>query len=92
MLIVKVKIYVNGINHIEVIFMFAKRLNDLIEDRDINQKEMCAEIGITEQQMIRWKQGKSEAGITKLEALCKYFNVSADYLLGLPEGMPYPKS
>ena len=34
---------------------------------------------------------QAEPNIKDLRMLCKYYNVSADYLLGLPRNMPYPK-
>ena len=35
--------------------------------------------------------GASEPSLKDIAALCRYFNVSADFLLGLPRNMDYPE-
>ena len=35
--------------------------------------------------------GTTEPSLKDIKALCKYFNVSADYLLGLPKNMNFPE-
>lgn len=35
--------------------------------------------------------GVYEPGIADIVSLCLFFHVSADYLLGLPQAMPYPE-
>lgn len=42
-------------------------------------------------QYIRYEQGAQEMGIAKLRALCLALGVSADYLLGLPRGLSWPR-
>lgn len=36
--------------------------------------------------------GKNEPSIDDIAALCTFFHVSADYLLGLPSNLPFPGS
>lgn len=70
---------------------FAKRLDALIEDGNIPVYELSKRIGVTRQQIARWRAGTSEAGVTKLKAICEIYGVSADYILGLPQGLDWPR-
>lgn len=56
---------------------------DLREDADLTQKEMAAFLGTTQQVYSRYEKGINEMPIRHLKALCMYFGVSADYVLGL---------
>lgn len=69
---------------------FAKRLDTLIENGSIPVYELSKRIGVTRQQIARWRAGTSEAGVTKLKAICEIYGVSADYILGLPQGLNWP--
>lgn len=48
-------------------------------------QDLAKVIGVSTKQIRRWRDGTSEMGIEKLEKLCRYYHVSADYILGLPE-------
>lgn len=66
-------------------------LNGLIEDRDTKIKELAKKIGVSTKQIKRWKDGTSEMGIDKLVKICTYYSVSADYILGLPRRLEWPR-
>lgn len=66
-------------------------LKDLITDSDLKLYEIAHITGVNPRQVARWLNGTQEMGIFKLKALCKYFNVSADYILELPQGMSRPR-
>ena len=70
---------------------FAQKLDALIEDGEITVNDLAEKIGVTRQQIARWRKGTSEAGVTKLKAICEIYNVSADYLLDLPKGLLWPR-
>ena len=70
---------------------YYQRLKELRNDNDITQKQLAFLLNTDQQQYSRWETGKRELPILNLKKLCKFYNVSADYILGLPEGMPYPK-
>lgn len=74
-----------------VIVIFEQRLNEVIEDGDISINELAQKLGITRQQIARWRKGTSEAGVYKLREICLIYGISADYLLGLPKGMEWPR-
>lgn len=61
----------------------AYRIKDLREDNDLLQKDMAQIIKTTQQQYSKIELGKSDIDGQKLILLAKYFNVSADYILGL---------
>ena len=64
---------------------FASRLKDLRKSQGITQKQVAEGIGVAESYYQVYEYGKKEPTISKLEKLCRYFNVSADYLLGLSD-------
>ena len=66
-------------------------IRDLREDRDEKQITIANILNITKQQYSLYETGKREFKQKHIKKLCEYFHVSADYLLGLPEGLPYPK-
>lgn len=70
--------------------MNLSRLRKLRKELDKTQAEIAEILGIS-----CWKYGLYENGDRPMEIehvimLCKYYNVSANYILGLPEGLPYP--
>lgn len=68
-----------------------ERLKATREDKDITQKEIAEAIGVTRRQISRWEKDLSEMGIHKLREICLYYQVSADYILGLPKGLDWPR-
>ena len=59
-----------------------KRIIDLIDKRNINQKILSKAIGTTEATLSRNLNSVHEIRADILEKIAKYFNVSTDYLLG----------
>ncbi len=59
------------------------RIRDLREDRDLSQAEVAKIINTTQQQYSKIEIGKADISAHKLSILAKFYNVSADYLLGL---------
>ncbi|MBR5224177.1 MAG: helix-turn-helix transcriptional regulator [Clostridia bacterium] len=58
-------------------------LRELREDRDLKQSEIAAILGTTQQVYSRYENGINEMPIRHLKTLCQYYQVSADYILGL---------
>ncbi|MBQ3519669.1 MAG: helix-turn-helix transcriptional regulator [Clostridia bacterium] len=65
-------------NYIEII-------KDLREDHDKTQREVAEYLGTTQQVYSRYEKGENEIPVRHIISLCKYYNVSADYILGLDE-------
>lgn len=61
------------------------RIKDLREDRDLNQAEIAKVIKTTQQQYSKIETGKSDISGEKLCLLAEFYNVSADYILGLTD-------
>ena len=56
---------------------------DLREDSDKTQAEIAKYLGTTQQVYSRYEKGENEIPVRHIISLCKYYNVSADYILGL---------
>ena len=71
---------------------YTQRLKDLREDRDIKQGVIASELGTTQQQYSLYERGIRKLNVEQIIELCKFYNVSADYLLGLTDDFkPLPK-
>ena len=70
---------------------FNEILRELREDNDYKQETVALELKITRQQYQLYESGKRQFKVEHIIKLCKFYNVSSDYVLGLPENLPYPK-
>lgn len=66
---------------------YTQRLVWIRNCRNISQKEMAKAIGIKQQQYARYESGINIMPVTYLIKICKYLNISADYILGLTDEM-----
>lgn len=66
---------------------YIKRMRDLREDRDKTQQEIARVLGTSQTMYARYERGANEMPIRHLVTLCRYYGVSADYLLGLKDEM-----
>lgn len=62
---------------------YIKRIRDLREDNDKTQQEIAEYLGTSQTMYARYERGANEMPIRHLIALCKFYNVSADYILGI---------
>lgn len=60
-------------------------IRELREDHDKTQTEIAAYLGTTQQVYSRYEKGENEMPVRHIIALCRYYNVSADYILGLAD-------
>lgn len=60
-----------------------ERMRSTREDRDLYQKEIAKILDITTQQYQLYESGQRELKLHQLEKLCIFYNISADYFLGL---------
>lgn len=65
--------------------IFAIRLNTLINENKITKYRLAKDIKCSKQSVSNWCDGVSEPKITYIRILAKYFDVTADYLLGLED-------
>ena len=71
--------------------VFGQRLLVLRKAKKVPQTEIAKLLGVTATQIGDMEHGKTTTSMARLYQLCKYFNVSADYLLGLSDG-PRPRN
>lgn len=62
---------------------YTKRIRNLREDADKTQSEIADFLGTSQTMYARYERGANELPIRHLISLCKYYDVSADYILGL---------
>jgi len=62
---------------------YMKRMRDLREDSDYTQEYVAHYLGTSQTMYARYERGANELPLHHLINLCKLYQVSADYLLGL---------
>lgn len=68
-----------------------ENIDALIEDGNILTNTIAEKLRVSRQQVARWRKGTSEPLATNLKNLCELYQVSADYILGLPKGLNWPR-
>ena len=58
-------------------------IRELREDNDLKQSDIAKILKTTQQVYSRYEKGINEMPVRHIITLCKYYNVSADYVLGL---------
>lgn len=61
------------------------RLKELRKEKGVSQKEVATALGITLSAYSNYEQGIREPNIEIIIAICRYYDVSSDYLLGLED-------
>lgn len=64
---------------------FPSRLRKLIDEHGITITALAKELKITRQAVSQYTDGSAQPNIEKLVSIANFFNVSADYLVGLSE-------
>lgn len=64
---------------------FSEKLRLLIDEENITQKQFANDLNIAPSTIGGYVQGISEPDFETLKRIALYFNVSADYLLNIPE-------
>lgn len=63
--------------------VWVKRIRDLREDNDKTQQQIADILQTSQTMYARYERGANELPIHHLIALCRYYRVSADYILGI---------
>jgi len=66
---------------------FASTMSDLRKARGLSQRAAAADLHISQALLSHYENGAREPGLGFVCRACKYYCVSADYLLGLSESM-----
>lgn len=70
--------------------MFFEKLDRLVKEKNITMNRLAKDAGFSQANTDRWKKG-SMPNTDALIKICKYLNVSADYLLDLEDEAPPPQ-
>ena len=68
---------------------FGEKVRMLREDFELTQGQLGEKIGMTQRRVSYIENDCYEPSIADIIELCTFFNVSADYMIGLPKNMPY---
>lgn len=75
-----------------MVLSLGEKLRLMREDKEISQEELGRFVNMSQRKISYIECGKYEPNIQDIQEICRYFKVSADYFLNLPQGMKYPKS
>lgn len=70
---------------------FGQRVRLLREELELSQADVGQALHMTQRKVSYLENDRYEPSLEDLKALCAYFHVSADYLLGFAKPYPYPK-
>jgi transcriptional regulator with XRE-family HTH domain len=62
---------------------YQERIRALREDRDLKQWQIARMLGVAQTTYSQYELGKRPLPVEYLIALCRFYGVSADYILGL---------
>ncbi len=71
---------------------FAQILIDLRNESNLSQMQLAEKIGVSQSTIAKLEIGRNEATASTLAKLAAFFDVSADYLLGLSDDLDAPLS
>lgn len=61
---------------------YSNRIRELREAKSLSQDQLAEKLNVTKQAISQYERGVRKPSVPMLEALCDFFNVSSDYLLG----------
>lgn len=65
--------------------VFGEKLKEMRTERDLSQMELAQKTGISQSAIAKWELGKTEPTASAIVTLARFFDESADYLLGLKD-------
>lgn len=63
--------------------VLGKRIREVRESAELNQKEFCAVLGIPQSTLSAYETGRMQPTVTSLVNIAEKFNVSLDWLCGI---------
>lgn len=64
---------------------FSERLTSLRKGRGLSQEALAEQLGVSRQAVSKWEKGEAMPELSKLDAICRFFDVSPNYLMGYEE-------
>lgn len=71
--------------------MHYKRIRELREDKELTQSKLAEVLNVTQANYSYIENGVAFLKADDVVKLCKFYGVSADYILGLPKDLDYPE-
>jgi len=68
--------------------MIGERLQEIRRDHGDTQQSLAEKLRVSKPTVQAWERGKSSPGHDMLVTICRMYDVSADYLLGLTDTDP----
>lgn len=62
---------------------FGEKVRNLREDKDMSQTQLGEALNMTQRKISYIENNRYEPSIEDIRSFCKFFEVSADYMLGL---------
>lgn len=62
---------------------YTQRLKDIRELYELTQEQVAKGIGMKQEQYQRYEAGKNEMKAGHIIKLCRFYDLSADYILGI---------
>ena len=81
-------LYANENIFVEEPIMIEERLCEIRKKQNLSQRKVADFLGIPQQQYSRYENGKFEIPVRYVITLCRFYGISADWLLGLTDGEP----
>lgn len=70
---------------------FNEKIRYLREEKNLNQTQLGKLLNMNQMKISRMETAAAEPSLSDIRALCMFYDVSADYLLGLPKGLKHPE-
>ena len=67
--------------------IFGLRLKSLRQEKNLTQQQLAEKLGIVKASVSSYEQNANSPSLEVFVQLCKIFDVSADFLLGLSDNM-----
>ena len=65
--------------------MYGTRIRELREERGMSQATLARELNVSQRTVSRFELEQHDLGTQDIIAICRLFEVTADYLLGLED-------
>ena len=70
---------------------YYERIKALREDRDLTQAQIAKVINVGQSYYSKQERNEKPFQVEQIATLCEFYGVSADYVLGLPQGLSWPR-
>ena len=70
---------------------YQERIREIRIDNDITQQEAAETIGVLQSYYSKQELQKKPFTVEQIIKICQHYGVSADYILGLPKGLKWPR-